>query len=464
MGRPLKIAKAQAVLTITDTATTGSIVTVSGGNLTTSPTVGVASGMSFIPASSIGGLTANTIYYIDTILSNTTFSVSTTQLSVQPRVMATLTNTTGGTVKATFNPVDAYFNNPVSGAGFPSTNANTYGVVGGNTAIIGKQVLCNVAFGVQGVGALFASTSSNVVVGLGTDFANLATGTHLYAQWGGNVQVAQLLGTTTSTKGNLKVVVANTTVSGNIIGTSGNAQTLTVSTPVSFDSTFGGLTAGTTYFVKAIANAAAFTVAATPDGAEVQLTANASVTGNAIQNRVVLGAVSANNATGTTGYGDPFVQALPEAGYIVRQKGKTKYLVTGTVTAITAPVYTANVANTALTPNTMTIIGTTATPSTVYMSSVNDYQSRTFPATVAPGSLSVGTLYTIYQSGTTNWVACGAASNITGITFTATATGSGTGLAVLNTVNPDVISTFNSAAAANANPGQPNPIVTINGV
>jgi hypothetical protein len=112
----------------------------------------------------------------------------------------------------------------------------------------------------------------------------------------------------------------------------------------------------------------------------------------------------------------------------------------------------------------MAIIGTTATPSTVYISSVNDYQSRTFPATVAPGSLSVGTLYTIYQSGTTNWVACGAASNITGITFTATATGSGTGLAVLNTVNPDVIGTFNTAYAANTYGGQPNPIVTINGV
>ena len=463
MGRPLKIAKAQAVLTITDTTAATGEVTVTQ-NLTTAPTVGVASGMPFVVASSVGGLTANVIYYVLAITGNHTFTVSSTQLSVQPRVYPTITDTTGGSVSASVAVVDAWFNNPVSGAGFPATNANTYGVVGGNTAIIGKQVLCNVAFGVQGVGTVFASTSSNVVVGLGTDFANLATGSHIYAQWGGNVQVAQLLGTTTSTKGNLKVVVANTTVSGNVIGTSGNAQTLTVSTPVSFDSTFGGLTAGTTYFVKTIANAAAFTVSATPGGAPVQLTANTSVTGNAIQNRVVLSAVSANDASGVNGYGDGFVQALPEAGYIVRQKGKTKYLVTGTVTGITNPVYTANVANTALTPNTMTIIGTTATPSTVYMSSVNDYQSRTFPATVAPGSLSIGTLYTIYQSGTTDWVACGAASNITGITFTATATGSGTGLAVLNTVNPDVISTFNSAAAANANPGQPNPIVTINGV
>ena len=459
MGRPLKIAKAQAVLTITATTAATTTVTVSQ----TLATVGVSAGMKFSVASSVGGLTANVTYYILAVTGASTFTVSSTQRSVQPQVSPTLSDTTGQSVSATVNAVDAYFNNPLGGTGFPATNANTYGVVGGNTAIIGKQVLCNVAFGVNGTGTLFASTSSNNVVGFGTDFANLATGSHLYSIDANGVQHS--LGTSTSTKGNLLVGIANTTATGNVIGTSGNAQTLTVNTPVVFDATFGNLTAGTTYWVKTIANAAAFTVSTTPGGAAQVLTSNASVTGNAIQNRVVLGAVSGYNASGPTGYGDPFVQALPEAGYIVRQKGKTKYLVTGTVTGITNPVYTANVANTALTPNTMTIIGTTAAPATVYISSVNDYQSRTFPATVADGSLSIGTLYTIYQSGNTNWTAVGAASNITGVTFTATgAGGSGTGLAVLNTVNPDVIASFNTAYVANAANGQPNPIVTINGV
>ena len=454
MGRPLKIAKAQTVLTITDTDAATGVVTVSQ-NLTT---VGVSKGMSFVTASSVGGLTANTIYYVLAVTGTSTFTVSSTQLSVQPQVSPTLTDTTGQSVLASVNVVDAYFNNPLGGAGFPATNANTYGVVGGNTAIIGKQVLCNVAFGVNGTGTLFASTSSNNVVGLGTDFANLATGSHLYSIDANGVQHS--LGTTTSTKGNLTVVVANTTATGNVIGTSGNAQTLTVNTPVVFNASFGNLTAGTTYWVKTIANAAAFTVSTTPGGAPQTLTSNASVTGNAIQNRVVSG----YNASGPTGYGDPFIQALPEAGYIVRQKGKTKYLVTGTVTGITNPVYTANVANTALTPNTMAIIATNAASGTQYVASINDYNSELFPTTVAPGSLSVGTLYTIYSSGTTDWTACGAASNITGITFTATAAGSGTGLAVLNTVNPDIIGTFNTAYVANAANGQPNPIVTIAGV
>ena len=80
MGRPLKIAKAQAILTLTDTAATGNIVTVSQ-NLTTD---GVIAGMPFIPASTVGGLTGGTTYYVLTVLSTTTFTASATDLSANP--------------------------------------------------------------------------------------------------------------------------------------------------------------------------------------------------------------------------------------------------------------------------------------------------------------------------------------------------------------------------------------------
>ncbi len=460
MGRPLKITKAQSVLTITDLATTGSVITLSGGNLTTSPTVGIASGMPFVVASNISGLVAGVIYYVDTILSNTTLSVSTTQLSVQPRVMATLTNASGGTVKASFGVVDAYFNNPVGGAGFPTTNANTYGVVGGNTTIVGSQVLTSVAIGINVTGTIYTPlvvNTSNVVAGVGTDFANLATGAAL------QVAVANINGSTdyvdlgfaSATKGNITVAVANTVVTGNIIGTTGNAQTLIANLPVTFSANLGTLVTGTTYFVKAIANAAAFTVSAFPAGPEVQMSA-ATGTPNAITNRVVLTA-NANVIVSNAGY----VYANDEAGFIVRQKGKTKYLVTGVTSGLTGVCFTTNVANAALTPNTMTVIGTNVGSSTSFMKTINNYQSETFPATVAPSSLVTGTVYTIYSAGTTNWTSVGAMANMTGITFVATGTGSGTGLAVLSTVNPDVISTFNTAFAANAANGQPNPIVTI---
>ena len=421
MGRPLKIAKAQAVLTITDTAETGSIVTVSGGNLTTSPTVGIAKGMSFIVATTVGGLTANTIYYVNSILSNTTFDVSQTQLSVQPQVMQTLTDTTGGSVSASFNVVDAYFNNPLGGVGFPTTNSNTYSVVGGNTAIIGKQVLAQVAIGVNGTGTLYTPltvNTSTVIAGVGTDLANVTTGAAL------QVAVANINGSTnyvdlgfaSATKGNVTVAIANTVVSGNVIGTSGNAQTLALDMPITFDATFGGLTAGATYFVKTIANAAAFTVSADQGGAPVQLTANASVTGNAIMNRVVLTAnanVVASNAA--------FVYANDEAGYIVRQKGKQKYLVTGSTSGLTAQCYTANLANTALTPNSMRILATYANSATQTVQSLSDHTGELFTATSGPIA---------------------------------------TGNIVFQNAAP-VFATFNTAAVANADAGQPYELVTI---
>jgi hypothetical protein len=373
--------------------------------------------------------------------------------------------------------IDTGFQNPDTTAQSGGTSTNpgaSYGVVGGNTGIYGKQVLANICIGQNGTGTVFASTSSDVVAGLGTDFANVATGSHIYALWGDGTGTPMLLGTTTSTAGDLTVAVANTKNTGNFIRTTGNAQTLFESGPVTFTANLGGLFINTQYFVKSIANASAFTVSTVPGGAEVDLSDDTG-TPDAVQQQVILSAVSANNASGVTGYGDGFVQALPEAGYIVRQKGKTKYLVTGTVTGLTNACYTANVANAALTPNTMCIIGTTNVPSTKYVRSVNDYQSEIFPTQVAASALSAGSVYTIYSSGTTDWTAVGSASNMTGVTFTATASGSGTGTAILNTANPDIIATFGTAYAANTYPGtnpitgqtsavsgQPNPIVTIN--
>ena len=416
MGRPLKIAKSQAVITITNTTTSTNLVTTSA-NFTN---LGIIAGMPFVTASNIGGLTAGTLYYILKVVnagSNSTFTVSATPLNANPTSTPVSLTTASGSISTTVAPVDMYFNNP-NGPQWPATNANTYSVVGGNTAQYGKQVLCNVALGVNGTGNVYASTSSNVVVGLGTDFANVATGTILFAINASNVQ--QLLGTTTSTKGDLTVAVANTTASGNVIGTSGNAQTLTVNTPVTFDADTGGLVAGTTYFVKTIANAAAFTVSATRGGAPVALTTGTD-TANAIQNRVVLGAVSANNATGPTGLGDPFIQTLPEAGYIIRQKGKQKYLVKGTTTGLTGACYTANVANTALTPNTMTITATYANSSTVKVQSLSDHTAELFTANSGPVA---------------------------------------TGNIVLEDANP-AFATFNNAAVANASNAMPYPLVQI---
>ena len=453
MGRPLKIAKAQAVLTITDTTAATGAVTVTESLTTT----GVIAGMPFVVASTVGGISAATTYYILTVIDANNFTVSATDLSANTtRTAVTLTDTTGQSVSMSVGVVDAYFNNPFGGAGFPATNANTYGVVGGNTAIVGSQVLPRVAIGISGTGNIYSSDASALVYGAGTDFANtVSTGSAIQAVAADGTTTN--LGFATATFGYVSVAVANTVVSGNVIGTTGNALTLAVNQPVSFSANLGTLVTGTTYFVNSTPNAAAFTVSASLGGAPKVMTA-ATGTPNALQDSITL---TANASATITGVGQNYVYANDEAGFIVRQKGKTKYLVQGGTTGLIAPCYTANVANTALTPNTMNILSTDAASATAFVSSVNDYNSEVFPAQVAAGSLSVGTVYTIYSTGTTDWSVCGAASNMTGVTFLATAAGTGTGTAVVNSVNPDVIATFNTAYAANTYEGQPNPIVTI---
>jgi hypothetical protein len=453
MGRPLKIAKAQAVLTITDTTAATDTVTVTE-SLTTA---GVIAGMPFVIASSVGNLLTATTYWILEVIDANNFTVSATDLSANTtRTPVALADTTGGSVAMSVGVVDAYFNNPLGGAGFPATNANTYGVVGGNTGIYGSQVLPRVAIGISGTGNIYSSDASALVYGADTDFANtLSTGSAIQAVAADGTTTN--LGFATATFGYVSVAVANTVVSGNVIGTTGNALTLAVDQPVSFSANLGTLVTGATYFVNSTPNAAAFTVSATLGGAPKVMTA-ATGTPDALQDSITLGA----NASATiTGLGQNYVYANDEAGFIVRQKGKTKYLVQGGTTGLVAQCYTANVANTALTPNTMNILSTDAASATAYVSSVNDYNTEVFPAQVDAGSLSAGTLYTIYSTGTTDWTLCGSASNMTGVTFIATAAGTGTGTAVVNSVNPDVIATFNTAYAANTYEGQPNPIVTI---
>lgn len=365
MGRPLKIAKAQAVITLTATNGTTEVVTTSA-NLTT---LGIIAGMPFVPASTVGGLTGGTTYWILEVLSSTTFTVSETQLSANPTyTKANLSTTAAQSVALTVGLVDYSFSNP-DGSN-TATNSTTYGVVGGNTGLYGKQTLTRVAIGQTGTGTLVVTSGDATVSGTGTIFSTeLAAGSVL------------------------------TTTDGTTIG-----------------------------FVSSITS-----------DTELELTAVATADYSGIN----------------------FIFATNEPGYIVRQKGKTKYLVTGSTSGLVGACYTANVANAALTPNTMNILATYTGPSTKYVSSLNDYQSEAFPAQVAAASLVAGTVYTIYVTGTTNWTAVGAASNMTGVTFTATGAGSGTGTAVLSTVNPGVIATFDTAYAADTYGGQPNPIVVI---
>ena len=413
MGRPLKIAKAQAVITLTDTDGSTEVVTTSA-NFTT---LGIIAGMPFIPASTVGGLTGGTTYWILEVITsgnNSTFTVSATELSANPNyTKVNLSTTSSQSVALSVNVVDGYFNNPTGGAGYPASNANTYSVVGGNTAIYGSQVLCNVAIGQNGTGTLYASDSSNVVGGLGTDLANIAADSVIqYVDTDGSLVTLGYVDTATGTA---NVEISDATATGNFLTTVGNAQTLFANLPVTLTTDIGGLTAGTTYFVKAIPNAAAFTVSLTAGGANVGLS-DESATSYALQDTTLLTADASANISGAS-----FVYATPEAGYIVRQKGKQKYLVKGTSSGLVGAVYTANVANTAMLPNTMTVTATYANSSTVKVQSLSDHTAELFTSTSGPVA---------------------------------------TGNIVLANADP-AFGTFNTAYAANTYDGQPYPIVTI---
>lgn len=453
MGRPLKIAKAQAILTLDSCTAATSTVLVTNDLLDpVNAAYGVAKGMPFVPATTVGtNLVAGTTFWILDITGNSTFTVSATDLSANPSsTPLTLTNDGTNSILSV-GVVDAGFNNPDGST--TATNATTYGVVGGNTGIYGTQVLARAAIGVAGIATLDVNVATAIINLLDTavdvaSFVNVGDWIGLDDQ----TYVGTVLGNTglvTQTT----VLAESATDTIEVTSSAG----LVIGGAIVFGAAIGGLAAGTAYYVKTKPSATTFTVSLTPGGALIQLSDEVVVT-TAIQNTLTLAAVSAVTArTGT------WVHASNEAAFIVRQKGKTKYLVTNT-TGLTGACFTANVANASLSSNTMNIIGTYAgAGGTAYVRSVNDYQSEVFPAVVAPSALTIDgtTVYTIYSVGTTNWTAIGASANMTGISFIATSAGSGSGTAILNSANPDIVATFGTAYAADTYTGQPTPITTI---
>jgi hypothetical protein len=143
MGRPLKIAKVAAAPVLSDTTGTTNVITVDS-------TTGMTQGMRFIPASTVGGLTGGTTYFVNDVLNTTTFTALVSSVEVQPQVSPTLSTTTGGTVQLSVNTVNTGY-----------TNASGYGIVGGNTAIYGDQCLVSVAIGATGTGTIWVANGSD---------------------------------------------------------------------------------------------------------------------------------------------------------------------------------------------------------------------------------------------------------------------------------------------------------------
>ena len=413
MANKLKIAKVSALAVLSDTTATTNVITVDS-------TTGLTQGDRFVPASTVGGLTDGTTYYVDEVLSSTTFTALTKSWSVQPHVSPTLTTTTGGSVNLSFNQVDE---------GYPSDTPQDMGVVGGDTGQYSQQLTAFGAIAIANPGAFWFDTSTTDVYGDKTaDFdVNIAVGEQLSftgdnipfvvgalvtgvtyvinntvgtteAQWKtmgatganlGEVFVATAAGAGTgsvsyaSSSANvpLGTVASIDTVSTATASSDAGTDLITVTSTAAFDldapiwfaATIGGLSADTTYFVKTIDSGTTFSVSATLGGTALALTTTTVVSTANIE-KLTLGAVSTFTKSAYSG----IVGAADEAVYILRQKGKRKYLISngpGTRTGICTLV---NKAQADLLAGEMSIQGTYDNAGVTYIESISDVNGLPF--------------------------------------------------------------------------------------
>ena len=209
--------------------------------------------------------------------------------------------------------VDTGFNNPEG-------SSNTYGVVGGATSLTGQQTLVRVAVPKTGTGTITTTSGSDTIFGSVTDFSELSVGSHIQVN-GVDIGFVDTINSID------QLAITDTVATGSFVVTSGNAQTFTVNAPVWFDGSIGGLTVNTTYYLRTVANATHFTVSTLPGGVIVPVSTDTG-TLNCDQVSVVL----TGNSPVTNSVATPFVYANDAAGYIVRQKGKRKYLVADATT------------------------------------------------------------------------------------------------------------------------------------
>lgn len=413
MANKLKIAKASFSGPLTDTTATTNVITVD-------TTFYLTRGDRFVPASTVGGLTGGTTYYVDEVLSSTTFTALTKSWSVQPHVSPTLTTTTGQTVILTFNQVDE---------GYPSDTPQDMGVVGGDTQQYSKQLTAFGAIAIANPGAFWFDTSTTDVYGDKTaDFdVNIAVGEQLSftgdnipfvvgalvtgvtyvinntvgtsaAQWIamgatganlGEVFIATAAGAGTgsvsyaSSSANvpLGTVASIDTVSTATASSDAGTDLITVTSTAAFDldapiwfaATIGGLSADTTYFVKTIDSGTTFSVSATLGGTALALTTTTVVSTANIE-KLTLGAVSTFTKSAYSG----IVGAADEAVYILRQKGKRKYLVSNGPETRQGICTLVKKAQADLLAGEMSIQGTYDNAATTYIESISDVNGLPF--------------------------------------------------------------------------------------
>ena len=350
-----------AHITVSDTTTASNLLTTasvavtattaSTNLITCANTATLADGQAVVFSGALGGLLANTVYFVSTINSSTQFSVS----AIRDGAPVTLTSATGSiTVQhATSNFT---LNQPIVFTG------TTFGNIVVNTVYYIRTLDSNTTFSVS-------ATMGGTVFALAT-----ASGT----MTAGRIRPIPMVISNTTTSTNVittaSIAVTATTTVTNLI-TCSSTSTLMVDQPVVFSGALGGINAGTTYYVLTIVSGTQFTVSLAQGGAAVALS---SATGslnvqhstvNLLANQPVVfyGTQIGNLVPGTTYYvlsavsSTTFtVSASSGPGAVFAQSTSS-----GTMTCYTGPVQNVYVSTTAVTSNLLTMQGISVTNTTV---------------------------------------------------------------------------------------------------
>jgi hypothetical protein len=209
----------------------------------------------------------------------------------------------------------------VTDQGFPNdgTTDNGYttsavGVVGGVRAV---ALYGGVCIEQSWYGTYYASTGSAVVSSQNAGTLNdneLESDSLIYYN-------DTYVGTVSSTSSAVNMTTASTAAATDLV-TVDDTTGLVVDGAVVFGANIGGLVAGTVYFVKTVPDGTTFTVSETIGGTLKSLSDD-TVTTTAVQSETIT--LGANAAVAING--GSITVATQDNGYVLRQKGKRKYLV-----------------------------------------------------------------------------------------------------------------------------------------
>lgn len=214
---------------------------------------------------------------------------------------------------------EGYPNNGSTNNGFSRSYPGVFGGVGNDYAIEAhvavEESQPGKIYSTAGVAVIWSPNAvfhSSETVSVGSTIYAASTGTALGTVNTINAPVASI------------TIDAATAGSTDSFTTKGGVDTsaLVEGGPIVLSTDYAGLTGGTVYFVKTIVDSTHFTVSATQGGAKLDLSAETADITASQGHSITLDA----NATATVS-NSAWTASTPDNGYILRQKGKKKFLV-----------------------------------------------------------------------------------------------------------------------------------------